>query len=85
MCWMSCLSRCAGCNMHIIECIGTHLLLDETAMLPGQLQEQGIKNVKALGDAIQWQRVHYDFKYHTAEFPCNIVSRFWSFMNCFDL
>ncbi|XP_062508739.1 mini-chromosome maintenance complex-binding protein-like [Corticium candelabrum] len=51
---------------------GTHLVLDETAMLPGQLQEQGVKNVNALSDLIQWQKVQYDFKYHTAEFPCNI-------------
>lgn len=51
-------------------------MLDETAMLPGQLQEQGVKNVNALSDLIQWQKVQYDFKYHTAEFPCNIVSGF---------
>jgi hypothetical protein len=52
---------------------GTHLILDETAMLPGQLQDQGVRNVKALSDVIEWQKVQYDFKYHTSEFLCNIV------------
>jgi hypothetical protein len=51
---------------------GTHLILDETAMLPGQLQDQGVRNVKALSDVIEWQKVQYDFKYHTSEFLCNI-------------
>ena len=55
---------------------GTHLLVDETALTPGQLTEVGVKNLTALGNLIQWQKVTYDFQYHTSEFECNLVSGF---------
>lgn len=53
---------------------GTHLLVDETVMKPGQLNERGLANLTALGNVIQWQRVKYDFKYHTSDFECSLVS-----------
>lgn len=53
---------------------GTHLLLDETALEPGQLSEVGVRNLAALGHVIQRQTVTYDFQYHTTEFECDLVS-----------
>lgn len=53
---------------------GTHVLVDETSLSPGQLSETGVKNLTALGNVTQWQKVHYDFHYHTSEFSCNLVS-----------
>lgn len=52
---------------------GTHLVVDETALEPGQLNERGVRNLTALGHLVQGQKVHYDFHYHTAEFDCNLV------------
>ncbi|XP_064382402.1 mini-chromosome maintenance complex-binding protein-like isoform X2 [Halichondria panicea] len=51
---------------------GTHLVVDETALTPGQLSEVGVQNLTALGNLIQWQKVSYDFQYHTAEFETNV-------------
>ncbi len=55
-------------------CVGTHLLVDETVLTPGLLSEVGVQNLTALGNLIQWQKVSYDFQYHTAEFESNVVS-----------
>lgn len=51
---------------------GTHLIVNEMAMGPGQLGERGVANLTALGGVVQWQKVKYDFKYHTQEFECNL-------------
>ncbi len=57
---------------------GTHLILDETAMTNGQLSEVGVRNLTALGNVIQWQRLEYDFKYHQlpydTDIPCLVLS-----------
>ncbi|XP_078668117.1 mini-chromosome maintenance complex-binding protein-like [Branchiostoma floridae x Branchiostoma belcheri] len=50
----------------------TLLVLDETQLEPGQLQTTGVMNVQALGTAVQWQKVDYDFDFHKTEFPCNL-------------
>eukprot|EP00058_Branchiostoma_floridae_P018219 XP_002603708.1 hypothetical protein BRAFLDRAFT_126888 [Branchiostoma floridae] len=50
----------------------TLLVLDETQLEPGQLQTTGVLNVQALGTAVQWQKVDYDFDFHKTEFPCNL-------------
>lgn len=52
---------------------GTHLVLDETALDTGRLDTQGVKNVTALGNAIQWQKVVYDFGFHTQDFLADLV------------
>ena len=49
-------------------------MLDETAMVPGRLDEAGLRNLEALGCLVQWQKVRYDFHFHTADFDCDIVS-----------
>ncbi|XP_071949146.1 mini-chromosome maintenance complex-binding protein-like [Antedon mediterranea] len=51
----------------------THVIIDETVLEPGQLDQKGIENLKALGNAITWQKLQYDFNFHTADFPTNLV------------
>jgi len=57
---------------------GTHLILDETAMTDGQLDQAGVKNLTAIGHLITWQKVEYDFKFHQMEYeadvPCLVLS-----------
>jgi hypothetical protein len=50
----------------------THLVLDETVMTTGELDSNGVKNLSALSNLITWQRVAYDFHYHTTDFACNV-------------
>ncbi|XP_022091881.1 mini-chromosome maintenance complex-binding protein-like isoform X2 [Acanthaster planci] len=51
----------------------THVLLDETALQPGQLDTNGVHNLAAIGNAISWQKVDYDFEFHKTEFKTNLV------------
>lgn len=51
---------------------GTHLILDETAMTDGQLSARGVQNLTSLGNLITWQKVDYDFKYHSLEYETDI-------------
>uniref|UniRef100_A0ABM0LV56 Mini-chromosome maintenance complex-binding protein n=1 Tax=Saccoglossus kowalevskii TaxID=10224 RepID=A0ABM0LV56_SACKO len=51
----------------------THLIVDETALQPGQLDSNGVHNVTALGNVLSWQKIDYDFNFHRAEFPTNLV------------
>ena len=53
---------------------GSHVLVDETALTAGQLSEVGVRNLTALGNVIQWQKLYYDFQYHTSEFHTDLVS-----------
>ena len=47
--------------------------MDETALTPGQLTPEGVANLTALGNVIQWQRLSYDFQFHKADFDCDLV------------
>lgn len=49
-----------------------HLVLDETQLTAGQLDAQGVHNVTALGNLINWQKVDYDFKFHKIEQQTNV-------------
>uniref|UniRef100_A0A1E1WQ04 Mini-chromosome maintenance complex-binding protein n=1 Tax=Pectinophora gossypiella TaxID=13191 RepID=A0A1E1WQ04_PECGO len=51
---------------------GTHLVLDETKMEQGRLDNTGVHNVAALGHLIKNQKVEYDFKYYKMEFESDI-------------
>ena len=57
---------------------GTHLILDETKMNNGQLNQEGIKNLTSLGQMIKTQSVDYDFGFHNLAFdsdvPCLVLS-----------
>lgn len=50
----------------------THLLIDETALSPGELNNKGVNNISALNHLIKWQQVEYDFKYHRIPYSSNI-------------
>lgn len=36
------------------------MIIDETALTPGEVHENGIKNLKSLKEIINWQTVEYD-------------------------
>uniref|UniRef100_A0A0B7A4M6 Mini-chromosome maintenance complex-binding protein n=1 Tax=Arion vulgaris TaxID=1028688 RepID=A0A0B7A4M6_9EUPU len=48
---------------------GTHLVLNETALHQGQLNQTGVSNIKALADVITWQKVDYDYQWHPIPIP----------------
>merc|ERR1712080_351309 len=50
----------------------TNLILDETAMEPGKLDANGINNLKALGNLIQWQNVEYDFQFSKVDMKTQV-------------
>jgi hypothetical protein len=50
----------------------TQLIIDETALEPGQLDANGVANITALGDVVSWQKLDYDFEFHRQPFPTNI-------------
>ncbi|CAH1783251.1 unnamed protein product [Owenia fusiformis] len=51
----------------------TLLVIDETVLESGQLNANGIGNLAALGNVVNWQKVEYDFNFHKQDFPCNIA------------
>lgn len=65
---------------------GTHLVLDETVLEPGQLDATGVQNVTAIGNVIQWQKVEYEFSFHRCEMKTDItvlvLSEARSLMQC---
>nr|CAD7410648.1 unnamed protein product [Timema poppensis] len=50
----------------------THLVLDETRLLPGQLDSNGVENISSLGTVITQQKVYYNFKFYKVEFNSDI-------------
>lgn len=51
---------------------GTHLLVDETKMNAGVLQEQGVRNMADIHSLTLRQEVNYDFNYFRIPFHTNI-------------
>ena len=35
---------------------------------------QGVQNITAIGNVIQWQKVEYDFQFHKCDMKTDIVS-----------
>ena len=64
----------------------THLILDETRLDSGQLTQQGVRNLEAVGTLIQEQNVEYDFKYmrikYDKDVPCLVLSEGRSMITC---
>jgi len=58
---------------------GTLLIIDETRLTPGQLNEVGTRNITALGKLITEQRLAFDYKFYQKDFDvkvnCLIVSQ----------
>lgn len=50
----------------------SHLVLDETKLESGKLEEAGCKAVADLSELIQQQQVHYDFQFYKIPFHKNI-------------
>ena len=57
----------------VVLCLGTQVLVDETVLTAGQLTKVGVANLTALGNLTQWQRVPYDFQFHSTDFDCDVV------------
>ena len=57
----------------ILLYVGTVMLLDETALSEGQLNETGISNIVAINSVLSRQQLAYDFQYQTIDFPTNVV------------
>lgn len=51
----------------------THLIVDETAMQPGQLDCNGVSNMAALSSVISWQKLDYDFEFHQQPFHTDVA------------
>ena len=49
-----------------------NLIIDETSLVTGQLTQKGLMNVNSLKEIIQWQKMSYDFGFHSHEFLTNI-------------
>uniref|UniRef100_A0A2P2HXN0 Mini-chromosome maintenance complex-binding protein n=2 Tax=Hirondellea gigas TaxID=1518452 RepID=A0A2P2HXN0_9CRUS len=50
----------------------TLLVMDETAMEPGQLQTEGLQNLEQVGNVLRNQKCKYDFQFHKIEMDTNI-------------
>jgi len=50
----------------------TNLVVDETMMSDGQLNPRGLSNLTAVGNLIRWQKLDYDFKYHSLEYETDV-------------
>uniref|UniRef100_A0A4P6D665 Mini-chromosome maintenance complex-binding protein n=1 Tax=Rhodnius prolixus TaxID=13249 RepID=A0A4P6D665_RHOPR len=50
----------------------THLVIDETKLEVGKLEEKGVKNIQALKCLIENQKLDYDFKFFTVEFLTDV-------------
>lgn len=50
----------------------TQLVLDETKLQPGKLDESGCRAIAALSSMIKNQKVTYDFNYYQMDFDCDI-------------
>jgi len=51
---------------------GTVLVVDETTMQEGKIDNTGVVNISILSDLFQNQKVTYDFNYHTIDFPADL-------------
>ncbi|KAG6577888.1 Conserved membrane protein [Phytophthora cinnamomi] len=52
---------------------GTTMLVNETALTAGQLNDQGVKNIAALQSLIDKMLLPYDFHYYNMDFPQDVA------------
>uniref|UniRef100_H3GEJ9 Mini-chromosome maintenance complex-binding protein n=1 Tax=Phytophthora ramorum TaxID=164328 RepID=H3GEJ9_PHYRM len=52
---------------------GTTMLVNETALTAGQLNEQGVKNIAALQSLIDKMLLPYDFHFYNMDFPQDVA------------
>lgn len=51
---------------------GLYLMLNETALSEGQLTADGTENLSTLNQIIRWQRLNYNFKFHSVEIDTDL-------------
>jgi len=61
---------CCALAAHHIICQSVHVIFCFMKMCV--FCSVGTRNLAALGSLISWQRVAYDFSYHTQEFDCDV-------------
>lgn len=65
---------------------GTCIVVDETSLTAGTLNNAGVKNVRVLSRLLQDQILEYDFQFHQMDFqvdnPCVVVSKGKSILPC---
>jgi hypothetical protein len=49
-----------------------HLIIDETSLIAGPLNQKGLLNINSIKEIITGQKLSYDFAYHHQEFHTNI-------------
>lgn len=52
---------------------GTTMLVNETALTAGQLNDQGVKNIAALQSLVDKMLLPYDFHYYNMDFPQDVA------------
>lgn len=50
----------------------THLIVDESRLQAGRLDQIGVKNVQALANVVRNQRLPYDFKFYQMDYDTDI-------------
>lgn len=50
----------------------THLVLDETCLQQGKLQNKGVEAVVQLSNLIRNQKLNVDFKFYTIDYNANV-------------
>ncbi|XP_028406864.1 mini-chromosome maintenance complex-binding protein-like [Dendronephthya gigantea] len=51
----------------------TRIVIDETALEEGQLDNNGVQNIAAINHLISWQKLQYDFGFYKTDFFTNVV------------
>lgn len=51
----------------------TNFVIDETQLSVGQLNERGLRNLNSVVNLVKWQRVDYDFEYHSLGYDTDVV------------
>lgn len=51
---------------------GLYLVLNESALSEGQLTVDGTENISTLNQIIRWQRLNYNFKFHSVEIDTDL-------------
>lgn len=57
----------------VLQCAeGSHLMMDETSLQSGVLNNNGVENTRLLKDLMEFQNVEYDFKYYNMKMDADV-------------
>ena len=51
----------------------THMVIDETVLEEGQLDNNGVQNLAAINHVISWQKLQYEFGFYKTDFLTNVI------------